>query len=150
MHVETMFFCRYFAGISFWSLGCYDDGKHRKYSGPPEPAPRSTRELRQKHILNIFEYANSPPFYHYAQQFQGSKQFQCYPRLLKTFRFPLNRRFFPCCKIGSKPRRTANSPWNFAQNSRCCGTLRGQGVEGCFWRSIFNGSVNGRQVCASC
>ena len=51
------FFCRYFAGIEFWSLGCHDYGKHKS----TRDHQNHHHDLHQKHVLNIFEYANSPP-----------------------------------------------------------------------------------------
>lgn len=136
LHVETIFFCRYFSGISFWSLGC-----HHKVLG-------TTRTRFAKNIFWIFLNMPIPLIL---------RRLQKIPVLSKTsenLQISAESEVFSLLYIGSKPRRTANSRWNFAQNSRCCGDSQGPGSWGVFLdsgRSILNDwSVNGRQVCASC
>ena len=62
LHVETIFSVDTLPEFHSGRWAAMMMANTEKYSGPPEPPPRSTRELRQKHILNIFEYANSPNF----------------------------------------------------------------------------------------
>ena len=114
------FFCRYFAGIEFWSLGCHDYGKHKSTRDHQNPH----HDLHQKHVLNMpipLLVSLCPAILRCLRKV---------PVLLKTFRFPLEmidfRRIFPCCI--SAPTQ-ANGQLALELRSKLAvlwGTLRGQ------------------------